>query len=111
MQQLYQLGCDWTDNGCMFLHQGTIVLINSIDITNVTHLRTISNIEICASYIVTQHTRKTGKCSTNVPCVYVVEVNEMLGVHSLRLVMLPIVHLKDAIIPDQSTCNFNKSIT
>ena len=28
MQLLHQLGCDWTDNGCMFLHQGTNKLIN-----------------------------------------------------------------------------------
>ena len=41
MQQLYQLGCDWPDIGCMFLHQGANVLINSIDvITNGTHLKT-----------------------------------------------------------------------
>ena len=43
MQQLHQIDCNWTDNGHMFLHQGTNVLINSIDVvTNVTHLRTIS---------------------------------------------------------------------
>ena len=30
MQLLYCLGCDWTDNGCMFLHQDTDVLNSSV---------------------------------------------------------------------------------
>ena len=30
MQQLHHLGCNWTENGFMFLHQGPSILINSI---------------------------------------------------------------------------------
>ena len=30
MQQYYQLGCDWTDNSHMFLHQGTNVLFQQM---------------------------------------------------------------------------------
>ena len=51
MQQLYQLGCDWTDIGCMFLHQSTQILINLTEIvTDVTHLWTISNTYTCPFY-------------------------------------------------------------
>ena len=31
MQQAHCLHCNWTENGHMFLHQGTYVLINSTD--------------------------------------------------------------------------------
>ena len=45
IQQFYQLGCNWTDDGCLVLPQGTNILINSIDvIMNVTHLETISTV-------------------------------------------------------------------
>ena len=76
MQQLHQLGCDWVDNGCMFLPQGANALINSIDIMNVTHLRAISNIEIPACSIVTIPTWKTGKCTTNAVCIFEVVISE-----------------------------------
>ena len=95
MQQLFQLCCDWTDNGHMFLHQGAKIFINSIDIVkNVTHLRTISNIEIPAHSVVTIPTRKTGRCTTNTPCIFEVDINKILSVNSLQLVMLQTFHLK-----------------
>ena len=54
MQQLHHLGCDWTDKEQMFLHQGTNVLIISVDIiTNVTNLKTISNVQIPSHSTVT----------------------------------------------------------
>ena len=74
MQQLYQLVCDWTDSDHALLHQGTIVLINSIDVTNLGNLRTISSIEIPACSIVTVPTWKVGKYTTNKPCIYEVEL-------------------------------------
>ena len=47
IQILYLLGCNWTDNGCIFIHQVANVLINSIDIViNVSHLKTICNVQI-----------------------------------------------------------------
>ena len=96
MQQLYQLGCDWTDNNCMFLHQGVKVLINSVDaFTDMTYLKTISNIEIPAYSIVTIPIRKTGKCITSEPCIFEVETSEIIGVQNPPLVLLPTVHLKD----------------
>ena len=46
MQQLYQLGCDWTYN-CHMLLQGTNVIINSmVVVMHVTHLKTIINVQI-----------------------------------------------------------------
>ena len=54
MQQLNDLGCDWTDNGLMFLHQDTDILNSSIDaVTKVTDLEAISNVQISAHYIAT----------------------------------------------------------
>ena len=51
MQQFHQLGYNWTANGWMLLHQGTNILLISIDIvTNVTHLKTISNTDSHSCY-------------------------------------------------------------
>ena len=62
--QLYQLDCDWTDSGHTFLHPGTNVLINLIDVvTNVACLRTTSNIEIPAHSLVTRPSRKKLMCT------------------------------------------------
>ena len=58
MQQLYELSCYRTDSGCMFLHQGTNVPINSIDVTNAVHLTT-SNVEVPGHSIVSVPTRKS----------------------------------------------------
>ena len=66
----------------MFIHQGVTLLINSIDITNVTHLRTISNTEIPAHSIVTIPTRKTGECTTYTPCIIEVEIDEIIGIQN-----------------------------
>ena len=80
---MYQLGCAWTDNGCMFLYQSINVLVNSIDIvTNVTHLKTISNIGIPTYCIMILPSRKTGKYTTNTPCMYEVEINKIIGVQT-----------------------------
>ena len=58
----------------MFLHQGTNVLINSINgVTVVSHLKTMSNLQISGHSIVTLPTRKTGKCTTNTSCIYEVQ--------------------------------------
>ena len=68
MQQLHCLGCDWSDNDHMFLHQCANILINAIDnVTNVTHLGNVSNI-------------------------FEMEVNEIIGAQSPLLVMLPTMH-------------------
>ena len=73
----------------MFLHKGTNILINSVDIiTSVAHLRTISNIEIPAHSFLTIPTKKTGKCTTNLPCIHEVEINEILGVKIPPLAVL-----------------------
>ena len=66
----------------MFLHQGTIVLINSIDITNVTHLKTISNVWIPAHSFVAIPTKRTGKCIPNTPFILGVEIDEIIGVQT-----------------------------
>ena len=53
MQQLHHLGCDLTDDGQMFLHQGTDICINSIDaVMNLTNLKTFRNMHIPAYCIV-----------------------------------------------------------
>ena len=62
MQQLYSPGCDRTNNGHMFLHQGTSVLFNSIDIViNVTPSKTISNVSLPPHFIATLTAKSTGQ--------------------------------------------------
>ena len=51
--------------------------------------------EISAQSIVTVPTRKAGKCASNTPCIYEIEINDIIGVQNSQLVMLPMVHLKD----------------
>ena len=47
MQQLYQLGCNITDNSLMFLHQGASIINTSISIvTNLTPLKMTSNVKV-----------------------------------------------------------------
>ena len=79
MQHLYQLGCDWTDTGNMFLHQGANVLTDSIDSAmNVIHLRTISNIKAPVHCIATMPAIKTGKFTTNTLYIFEVDINEVV---------------------------------
>ena len=77
MQQVHCLGCNWTNNGCMFLHHSSDILISSIDaVPNITNWKTISNVQITSHSIATKATY-------------------------LKLVMSPMVHLKDKIDPTQ----------
>ena len=63
----------------MFLHQGKIALINAIDADmNVQYLKTVCNVEIPACSIVTILARKTSLHETPTPCVYKVQINEIL---------------------------------
>ena len=62
-----------------------------------THLRTVSNIEIPAHSIVPIPTKKTGKCTTDALCIFQVEISEIIGVQNAYLVMLPTVHSKDGV--------------
>ena len=97
MQQLHHLGCGWTDDGWMFLTQGTDLLINSIDtVVDKMNLKTISNIQIPTYIIATIATKVTGKCIAITPCIL-----EVISIQSPQLVMKPMIHLKDEIEPAQ----------
>ena len=100
MQQLHHLGCDWTDNGRMILHQGTDILTGSIDVvTNITHLKVISTVQIPGHCIGMILTKLTGKCISPTPCILELEIDEMVNIQNPHLVMLQVVHLKDKIEP------------
>ena len=102
MQQLHCLGYDWTDGRLMFLHQGSDILINSIDaVTNITNLKAITNDQIPTYCIVTIPTKLTGKCTLYTPCTLEVKI--------VMLVMLPMVHLKDEVEPAQVLTLINLS--
>ena len=100
MQQLHHLGHDWSDNGCMILHQGTDILISTIDgVTNLN--KTISNLQIPAHCIATIPTKLTGKCITATLCIMEVNTNEIISICNLEVFMLPMVYLKDEMEPAQ----------
>ena len=81
MKVICHLGCDWTEDGEMFLHQGTWVLINSIDtLANEPYLQTISNIEVPAYSIVTIPQRKFDICTSNTLFVYEIQAKERLTI-------------------------------
>ena len=101
MQQVHCLGCNWTEHGHMFLHQGANVLIKSIDIViSEPCLWNISNIEVSAQSIVTTPTRNLGTCTSNTPCICELQVNEILTTQ-MQLVMLPTVLLKNEVELDK----------
>ena len=81
------------------MHQGTNVLINSIDaIVNATNLKTISNIQIPTHCIATMPPTLTGKCYYS---MYIeVEINE-ISIQTPQLVMIPTVHLEVKVKPAQ----------
>ena len=71
MQQIYRLGCDWTDNGHMFIHQGESILINTIEIDmHIAYLKTVSNIEVPTCCTATILDRNANIHSVNTPFVY-----------------------------------------
>ena len=68
MQQLHHLGCGWTDNGWMFLHQGIDTLINFLGIiAHATKLKATNNVQSTACCITTIPTKEKGKCSITTP--------------------------------------------
>ena len=52
------------------------------------NVRTISDIEIPAHSIVIIPTKKMGKCALNEPCMYEMQVNEILVMQTLQLCYL-----------------------
>ena len=70
----------------------------SIDtVTNIKNLKPISNVHILTCCIANIPTKITCKCITVTPCILKVEINEMLSIQTPHLIILPTVHLKDAI--------------
>ena len=61
----------------------------------------MSNVEIPACSIVTMPTRKAVKYTTSTLCIYEVQFFEIMVVLNPQLDMLPIVHLKSKVEPDQ----------
>ena len=58
MQQVHCLGCDWTDNRGIFLHQCTDIFISSIDaVTKMINLKNLSNVQISAHSLATIPTK------------------------------------------------------
>ena len=84
-EKIHHLGFAWTENGWMLLHQGTQVLINSIDaVANKPTLQTITNIEVSACSIVNISMRKSGICNTNTSCTYEIQVNKILTIQIIN---------------------------
>ena len=78
------------------------VLISSLDIVrNVTHKKTIGNVQISICSIVPIPTKGTGKCTTSTPCIFDVQIDEMIDVQSPKFIMLPTVYLRDKVEPAQ----------
>ena len=78
----------------MFLHQGTDIVINFVyAATNITHLKTISNVQIPACFIAATLTKLTGRC------ILEVEIDEVISTQNHQLVMIPTFIIKDDIEP------------
>ena len=86
----------------MFFHQGTDILVTSIDaVTNITNLETTSNVQLPAHSIAAIPAKLTCKCITATPCILEMEIDEIVNIQNPQLVMLPTVHLKDVVEPAQ----------
>ena len=66
----------------MFLHQGTDILSNSIDVVNITNLKTIRNVQILTH------------CVATIPTILEVKIYEIITIQDPQLVMLPKIHLR-----------------
>ena len=107
MQHLHNLGCDWTDGGHMFLHQGAYMLINSKDpVINELHLQTNRNIERHTHSIVTIPKGRTVTSTSSTTCVFKLHLNKTLITPKPHLVMLPAIHLKNLIKLDNVPVTF-----
>ena len=62
---------------CSYMKVQIHLLIQDI-VMNMTHLRTISNIQIPAHSIEIIPTRKTGECTIYTPCIFEMEMNEII---------------------------------
>ena len=112
MQQLHHLGCAWTDNGQMYLNQGNDILFSFIDaFTNITNLRTVSNVQIPVHSLATIPTKINGKCIAVIPYILEVDINETISIQNPQLIMLPMAHLQDEIEPQESNADSYKFIT
>ena len=61
MHHINRMGCGWTEEGRLYLHQGCNILISSIIVgTNDPKLQTVSTIQISSWAIATIPARKTG---------------------------------------------------
>ena len=102
-EQLYQLGCDWTDNCHMFVHQSANILINLIDVfRNMTQLKLqVMYRFLCST--ATIPTKMTSMCTSKTLCIFDMVIDEIIGVQYPQLFMLPIVSLKDEVEPGHIT--------
>ena len=57
-------------------------------VINMPYFQTISNIEVSAYPIVAIPTRKSCICTSNIPCVYEIQVNEILASQNPMLHLL-----------------------
>ena len=77
------------------LHQGSDTLIISINsVTNITNLKTVSNMQIHAHCTAIISNKLIGECNT---AAYILEVEiiKMVNIQNPQLIILPTVHLKD----------------
>ena len=86
----------------MSLHQGTVILINSMDsVTNIINPEAINNVQIPACCIATTPIKLTGGYVITTPCILEVDTNEIITIQNSQLVMLSVIHLKDEVEPVQ----------
>ena len=72
-----------------FSHQGADILINSTDaVTNITHLKTISKVQIPVLI------KLTSTCITATPCTLEVEKDTVISIQIPQLVMMLTIYLK-----------------
>ena len=97
LQKLHHLGCGWSENGHMFLHQGPHILIKSIDSAiDELHLQTISSIEIPGHLIATMSTKRTGTCTPITQYVYEMhDINKILITQNHQFGILPAIYLNN----------------
>ena len=64
--------------------------------------------QIPSHSVVTIPTKRTGKCDATTPCIFEVDVDEIISIQNLQLITLPTVHLKDEVEPQQVPLTFIK---
>ena len=104
MKQIYRVGCGWTTEDKLYLHQWCHVIVNSLNVNvNKLKLQKLNYLQIPTQTIATILAKKTGPL-LQTPVVCKVIVNDQLITQFPQLSVPVTVHMKEEVDPCHVPC-------